>query len=252
MQKGETISVVVSEGAAKIEVPSVVEQSENTARGNLETKGFEVKVEYKESDKQPGEVLEQDPTGGTQAEKGSRVTLTVSKQAERDVPPVTGQQFDAAKSQLETLGFQVKREDVDSEQPANTVVGQTPDGGSKAPKGSEVTLKVSKGPQQPQQVPVPEVRPQTLGQAKQTLGAAGFTNVQVAPNCPADDNAIVTGSDPQGGTPADPATTTVTLTTLGCQGGGNNGGNGNNGDNGGDNDGGFFGGPSGITFREQD
>ncbi|MGA5420838.1 Stk1 family PASTA domain-containing Ser/Thr kinase [Streptomyces lavendulocolor] len=251
MQKGETISVVVSEGAAKIEVPSVVEQSENTARGNLETKGFEVKVEYKESDKQPGEVLEQDPTGGTQAEKGSRVTLTVSKQAERDVPPVTGQQFDAAKSQLETLGFQVKREDVDSEQPANTVVGQTPEGGSKAPKGSEVTLKVSKGPQQPQQVPVPEVRPQTLGQAKQTLGAAGFTNVQVAPNCPADDNAIVTGSDPQVGTPVDPATTTVTLTTLGCQGGGNNGGNGNNGDNDGDNDGGFFGGPSGITFRER-
>ncbi|GGU27874.1 Stk1 family PASTA domain-containing Ser/Thr kinase [Streptomyces lavendofoliae] len=257
MAKGETISVVVSEGAAKVEVPDVTEKSEETAKKALEDKGFEVKVDYKESDKDPGEVLEQDPAGGTQAEKGSKVTLTVSRQAEQNVPPVTGQPFDNAKSQLETLGFTVKREDVDSDQPANTVVEQSPQGDSKAPKGSEITLKVSKGPQQPQQVPVPEVRTQRLGQAKQTLGAVGLTNVQVAQGCPADDNAIVTGSDPQGGTQVDPAATTVTLTTLGCQGGGNgggnggNGGNGNNGDNEGDNDGGFFGGPSGIVFREQ-
>ncbi|MEV3989724.1 Stk1 family PASTA domain-containing Ser/Thr kinase [Streptomyces sp. NPDC049837] len=248
LEEGETINVVVSEGAAKIEVPSVVEQSENTARENLENKGFTVKVEYKESDQEAGEVLSQDPAGGTQAEKGTEVTITVSKQAERNVPPVTGQQFDAAKSQLETLGFTVKREDVDSDQPANTVVGQSPEGDTKAPKGSEVTLKVSKGPQQ-QQVPVPEVRTQTVGQAKQTLGASGFTNIQVAQGCPADDNAIVTDSDPKPGTPVDPASTTVTLTTLGCQ-GGNGGGNGNNGDN--DEDGGFFGGPSGISVRERD
>ncbi|MFF8832008.1 Stk1 family PASTA domain-containing Ser/Thr kinase [Streptomyces sp. NPDC015131] len=254
VQEGETISVVVSEGAAKIEVPDVTEKSEETARKNLEDKGFEVKVAYEESDKQPGEVLSQDPSGGSRAEKGSEVTITVSKQGERNVPPVTGQQFDAAKNQLETLGFTVKRQDVDSDQPANTVVKQSPEGNSSAPKGSEVTLEVSKGPQQ-QQVPVPEVRPQPLGQAKQTLAAAGFTNVQVAPNCPADDNALVAASDPQVGTPVDPATTTVTLTTLGCQGGnqgGNqNGGNqnGGNGDNG--DDGGFFGGPAGITFRER-
>ncbi|RST09263.1 Stk1 family PASTA domain-containing Ser/Thr kinase [Streptomyces sp. WAC05374] len=250
MQEGETLTVVVSEGAAKIEVPDVTEKSEDSAKQQLEEKGFTVKVEYKESEKDPGEVLEQDPAGGTQAEKGTEVTLTVSKQAELNVPPVVGQQFDAAKAQLETLGFTVKREDVDSDQPANTVTGQSPEGNSKAGKGSEVTLKVSKGPQQ-QQVPVPEVRAQTVGQAKQALGGSGFTNIQVAQGCPADDNAIVTDSDPKPGTPVDPATTTVTLTTLGCQ-GGNNGGNGNNGDNEGDNDGGFFGGPSGITFREQD
>lgn len=247
MAKGETVSVIVSEGAAKIEVPSVVEQSEKTARQNLENKGFTVKVDYKESDKQPGEVLDQTPPGGTKAEKGTEVTLTVSKQAEQDVPPVTGQPFDAAKAQLETLGFTVKREDVDSDQPAGTVVEQNPQGG-KAPKGSEVTLKVSKGQQQPQQVPVPEVRLQQLGQVKQTLAASGFTNVQVAQGCPADDAAIVANSDPQPGTPVDPATTTVTLTTVGCQGGGGNGNGGN--DNNGDNDGGFFGGPSGITFRQ--
>ncbi|MFF8291593.1 Stk1 family PASTA domain-containing Ser/Thr kinase [Streptomyces sp. NPDC016309] len=251
LNEGDTVSVVVSEGAAKIEVPDVTEKSEESARKALEDKGFDVKVDYKESDKDPGEVIEQSPTGGSQAEKGSKVTITVSKQAEQDVPPVVGQPFDNAKSQLETLGFTVKREDVDSDQPANTVVKQSPDGNSKAPKGSEVTLQVSKGPQQPQQVPVPEVRLQQLGQVKQTLAASGFTNVQVAQGCPADDAAIVANSDPQPGTPVDPAATTVTLTTVGCQGGNGNGGNGNNGDNDGDNDGGFFGGPSGITFREQ-
>ncbi|MEE1754392.1 Stk1 family PASTA domain-containing Ser/Thr kinase [Streptomyces sp. SP18CS02] len=246
MNEGETITVVVSEGAPKIEVPNVMEQSQETATKTLEDKGFDVKVKPKESDEEPGTVIGQDPEGGTQQEKGTEITITVAKKSQETVPPVVGSQFDAAKAQLETLGFTVARADVDSDKPTGEVVEQNPSADSKADKNSTITLKVSKGPQQ-QQKAVPEVRAQRVSQAKQTLAQNGFTNIQFAPGSSSDDNALVTGMDPQPGTQADPATTQITLTTVG----GNNGNNGG-GDGGGDNDGGLFGGPSGITFRERD
>ncbi|MET7616278.1 Stk1 family PASTA domain-containing Ser/Thr kinase [Streptomyces sp. NPDC005408] len=222
MQQGETIQAVVSEGAPKVEVPDVTEKSLEKAKDELARKGFnDVKVvETESSDQDPGTVLEQDPRGGTQAEKGTKVTLTVAKQAKVTVPPVVGSTFDDAKSQLETLEFTVARVDVDSDQPAGQVTEQDPTGNSKAVKGSTVTLKVSKGPQQTQ-VPVPEVRTRKVSEAKQILAQSGFTNIQFAPGSPTDDNAIVSGMNPQPGTQADPATTTIVLQTIG---GGNNGG----------------------------
>ncbi|MDN3294109.1 Stk1 family PASTA domain-containing Ser/Thr kinase [Streptomyces ficellus] len=245
MKEGETVSVKVSEGAPKVEVPNVMEQSEETATASLKDKGFEVKVEYKESDKDPGEVIEQNPSAGTEAEKGTEVTITVSKQEQQTVAPVVGSQFDAAKQQLETLEFKVTRVDVDSDQPAGTVIEQNPAGNSKAPKGSEVTLKVSKGPQQ--QVPVPNLFGQPLGQAKQLLAQSGLQLGNV--DGPNDDNARVIEQDPAANTPVQP-NQPVNVKTFGGNGGGGDGnGNGNNGD--GDNDGGFFGGPSGIAFRQE-
>ncbi|MBT2390269.1 Stk1 family PASTA domain-containing Ser/Thr kinase [Streptomyces sp. ISL-1] len=235
MPQGETIQVVVSEGAPKVEVPDVREKSLASAREQLSGKEFKVEVRETESDEDPGTVLEQDPKGGTEAEKGSTVTLTVAKQSKIDVPPVVGQQFDAAKGQLETLEFTVARVDVDSDQPAGQVVKQSPEGGQKAAKGTQVTLEVSKGPQQTL-VPVPEIRTKKLSEAKKILEQSGFRSVTFAPGSPTDDNAIVTGLDPQPGTQVDPATTTITITTIGGGGGGNNGGN---------DGGGFFGGAGG-------
>ncbi len=236
MQQGETVQYVLSEGAPKIEVPDVTEKSQTNAQEALQRKGFKFKVEEVESSEQePGTVISQDPRGNSLAEKGTTVNLKVAKEALVNIPPVQGQQFDSAKAQLETLEFKVERQDVDSDQPANTVIEQSPTG--KASKGATITLKVSKGPQQPTGKPVPEVRTQRLGQAKQILAQNGFTNLALAPGSPGDDNAIVTSLDPQPGTQVDPATTTITLTTIG--GGGGNGGN-----NGGGN-GGFIGGGDG-------
>ena len=230
MAQGETIQVVVSEGAPKVEVPDVTEKSLANARDQLQGKKFKVEVKETESDEDPGTVLRQDPKGGTQAESGSTVTLTVAKQSKINVPPVVGAQFDAAKAQLEGLGFTVARVDVDSDQPAGQVTKQSPSGDSRAAKGTQVTLEVSKGPQQTL-VPVPEIRTKKLSEAKQILAQSGFTNITFAPGSSTDDNAIVTGLDPQPGTQVDPATTTITVQTV--DGGGNNGGN---------NGGGFFGG----------
>ena len=130
MQQGETVQVVVSEGAPKVEVPDVTEKSREKAEKALTDKGFKVKiVESESSDEDPGTVpLAGIPRAAPEVEKGTEVTLTVAKQAKVTVPPVVGQQFDAAKAQLETLEFTVARADVDSDQPAGTVISAGPDG----------------------------------------------------------------------------------------------------------------------------
>ncbi|WP_327324819.1 Stk1 family PASTA domain-containing Ser/Thr kinase [Streptomyces sp. NBC_01210] len=231
MKQGETVEVVVSEGAPKIEVPDVTDKPVDKATDILVSKVFKVETKEIESDREPGTVLKQDPQGGSQAEKNSTVTLTVAKQTKINVPLVVGQQFDAAKSQLETLGFQVVRNDVDSEKPLGEVIEQDPAGNSKAAKNTTVTLKVSKGPPQ-QTAQVPQLIAQTLGQAKQLLAQAGLQLGTV--DGPNDDNARVFAQDPQAGQPATP-NQQVNVRTFAGDGGGN-------GNNGGGVNGGTFGG----------
>ncbi|MER6101366.1 Stk1 family PASTA domain-containing Ser/Thr kinase [Streptomyces sp. NPDC001832] len=233
MAERETVTVVVSTGAPKVEVPDVVEKTEETARKELEDKGFTVNVTAVESEKTAGRVIKQDPEGNTKAEKNSEVTITVAKQATQKVPPVVDRDYDAAVAQLNGLGFtNISRTDVDSDKPANQVISQTPPGNSMQPPTTQIVLTVSKGPQQQPQVAVPEVRAKKVSEAKQMLAQAGFTNIQFANGSSQDDNAIVAGIDPQPGTQVDPANTPITLTTVG----GNGNGNGNDK---------FFGGPSG-------
>lgn len=232
MRENDTVTVVVSTGAPKVEVPDVTEKSEESARKNLEEKGFKVTVVPSESsDAEPGTVLDQDPKGGTKAEPESEVKITVARQKTQNVPPVIGKSYDEAVAQLNGVGFKnVSRSDVDSDKPAGEVIDQNPAPDGKKPLDTPIILKVSKGPTQPATKPIPEVRFKTVGEAKQLLAAQGFTQIQFASGGPTDDNARVISIDPAPGTQADPATTVVTLTT----GGGNGNGNGN-----------IFGGPSG-------
>ncbi|MER5356710.1 Stk1 family PASTA domain-containing Ser/Thr kinase [Streptomyces sp. NPDC002785] len=229
MAQKEIVEVVVSTGAPKVEVPDVTEKSEESARKYLEDKGFTVNVTAVESEKTAGTVIKQDPEGNTKAEKNSEVTITVAKQATQKVPPVVERDYDAAVAQLKGVGFtNISRTDEDSDKPANQVTNQTPPANSMQPLTAQIVLTVSKGPQQPAQVAVPEVRTKTVSEAKQMLAQAGFTNIQFANGSSPDDNAIVSGIDPQPGTQVDPANTPITLTTVGGNGNGN-----------------IFGGPSG-------
>lgn len=147
MDKDGTVTVVVSAGAPKVEIPNVLEKSEDGAREVLEDKGFTVNVTAEESEKTEGTVIEQDPKGGAKAEEGAEITITVAVQTTDPMPDVRTRQYDAAVAQLNQLGFtNVSRADVDSEKPAGEVVEQTPAGPSKQAKDVQIVLKVSKGP----------------------------------------------------------------------------------------------------------
>ncbi|WP_351230269.1 Stk1 family PASTA domain-containing Ser/Thr kinase [Streptomyces sp. NPDC002133] len=222
MNEGETINVIVSEGAPLIEVPDVTDLKEESATRALEKAGFVVKPKSVKSEETPGTVVDQDPKGGSKAEKGAEVTLQIAKQETFPVPDVVGQQIVNARDQLTKLGFTVSEQQVDSDKPAGEVVAQDPSGNSNRPKSTPVTLQVSKGPQTTQ-IPMPEARFRTVTQARAELEAAGFRNIQVQNSN--DGNAQVIAQNPPPGTPVDPATTPVVLGAVGPN-GGNNGGNG--------------------------
>ncbi|MCH0538745.1 Stk1 family PASTA domain-containing Ser/Thr kinase [Streptomyces sp. MUM 203J] len=236
VEENTPIEVWVSEGAPMVKVPSVLQQDEDLASTNLKNEGFKVTVEREESDKTEGSVIRQSPDGNTEAEKGSEVTITIATQAKVPVPNVVTQQFDTAKAQLEGLKFNVLRDEVDNDQPAGTVIEQSPAGGEQAAKGSNVTLKVSKGPQV-QKVQVPALKGRLLSQAQQEAGARGLQLAIV--EGPNDPNALVVDQDPKAGKRIDPGTP-VEIKTRSLT-GGDNRGTGDDGSNDGGNQGGLFG-----------
>ncbi|MFJ1858823.1 Stk1 family PASTA domain-containing Ser/Thr kinase [Streptomyces anulatus] len=222
MDKDGTVTVVVSAGAPKVEIPNVLEKSEDGAREVLEGKGFTVNVTAEESEKTEGTVIEQDPKGGAKAEEGAEITITVAMQTTDPMPDVRTRQYDAAVAQLNQLGFtNVSRADVDSEKPAGEVIEQTPAGPSKQAKDVQIVLKVSKGPAQPEQVQIPgDIGGKSYQDAKGQLEGLGFV-VALAPNSVDKPNARVVTSSPAPTTQA-PKGSTVTLVTI--EGGGNGGG----------------------------
>ncbi|AXI72674.1 MULTISPECIES: Stk1 family PASTA domain-containing Ser/Thr kinase [Streptomyces] len=232
MEKNGTVTVMVSSGAPKIEVPDVLEKSEDGARKALEDKGFSVNVTAVESDKTEGTVIEQKPKGGSEAEDGSEVTITVAKKETLDLPDMRTRTFAAAEQQLRGIGFtNISRTDVDSEEPKDTVIEQTPQPGKHA-KDAQIVLKVSKGPAEPpepEKTQVPQIQGMKLGEAKAKLQEAGLQvgNVQGSQ----DDNAIVAVVQPGVGETVDKNSAVNIFATPG--GGGDQGG------------GGIFGGPSG-------
>ncbi|MFE5596434.1 Stk1 family PASTA domain-containing Ser/Thr kinase [Streptomyces sp. NPDC056549] len=231
MDADGTVQVYVSEGAPLVEVPDVVEQSQERAEESLKAKNFKVKVDQEESEEDPGTVLRQNPDGGTKAEQNSTITITVAKKQLSELPSFKGRTYDQAVQQLNAIGFMsVSKEEVDSTEPAGTVVDQTPQGPSNQPKDVQVVLKVSKGPQQTQvQIPV-DIAGKKYKDVKAQLEALGLTVVQAGSD---KEDATVINSSPAAGSPINTGET-VTVFTMGGGGGGDN----NNGNPGG---GGFFG-----------
>ncbi|MFJ2891662.1 Stk1 family PASTA domain-containing Ser/Thr kinase [Streptomyces sp. NPDC087305] len=237
VNKGDTINLVVSTGAPKVVVPSVVGQSVDDATSTLEGDKYKfvVKTKQKVSGEDPGTVLDQDPALGAEVQKGTTITLTVAKaQAKSTVPDVSGKSCDDAKAQMQQNDLvgnctEVATTDTNLN---GKVVATSPAAGTQVDKNSAVNIQIGKV----SQTQVPNVVGQTVKNAKQILQQNGFTNIQFADNSDQGDNAIVTQQDPGQGTQVnDPGSTQINLTSVGT-------GNGNGGNNGG---GGFFGGLNG-------
>jgi serine/threonine-protein kinase len=113
------------------------------------------------------------------------------------VPGVIGTQADQARTVLEQRGFQVGVDRKKSMSPIDQVIGQDPGAGTKAKKGSTVTLTVSDGPP-PQVIPAVEGLP--TKDAVRQLQKAGF---KVTVNLESSDTVkkgLVISTTPEGGT----------------------------------------------------
>jgi eukaryotic-like serine/threonine-protein kinase len=148
VDEGTTVLLSVSKGQETVAVPDVLDQTEESARSELQAKGFEVQVVNASSDTTPeGFVSAQSPDPGTDAAKGSTVTITVSTgPSTTTVPNVVGKDKNEAKQELQDAGFKVDMQDVPVSDPTqnNVVQDQDPAGGSDAPNGSTVTIFVGK------------------------------------------------------------------------------------------------------------
>jgi beta-lactam-binding protein with PASTA domain/predicted Ser/Thr protein kinase len=198
IDKGNQVTIFVSEGAPKTDVPDVRGKSSLEAVQALNDANLKAKVVSVNSDKPADTVLAQDPAPGKKVKQDTVVRINVSKGPQPiSVPDVSGLQFDQASAQLTSQGFQVARTDIDSTQPANTVLAESPAPSSTAPKGSTVTLTVSKGPATSQ---VPDVTNQDPDTATATLDASGF-KVKRTQQDVTDPNLdqIVVSQDPPGG-----------------------------------------------------
>ncbi len=144
---GSTVTLIVSTGKEKVEVPSVVGQSQGDADTTLRAAGFGVSITERESSSaEPGTVISQDPAGGSEADRGSTVAIVVAKKATTaPVPNTVGTDEATAIDRIQGEGFRVsiERVPVSDEADEGTVVDQNPTGG-RAKVGSTVTIVVGR------------------------------------------------------------------------------------------------------------
>jgi serine/threonine-protein kinase len=146
LEVGKRVRLNVSKGREPVAVPPVVGQPYDSAKATLEAAGFKVAQRFVESDQPKGIVVEQAPAGNALVAEGTTVTLATSKgPKESTVPDVTSQDEETARATLEQSGFKVEvvREPTDDDTADGFVLRQDPEGGTKAPRGSKVTIVVA-------------------------------------------------------------------------------------------------------------
>ena len=146
VDKGSSVTLVVSSGPEQVAVPDVTGKTYDEASSTLQAAGLKVTRTDRESDQDPGTVLAQNPKGGVQVATGSTVALVVAKAPSTvDVPDVTGEDVATAVRKLSSEGFEINQQtrDVNSPEGDGVVIEQDPAKG-KAKKGSSVTIIVGK------------------------------------------------------------------------------------------------------------
>jgi beta-lactam-binding protein with PASTA domain/predicted Ser/Thr protein kinase len=208
--KGNPVTIVVSTGLPKADVPDVVGDQATDAVEAITARGLKPAVHHINSDKETGTVTGQDPAPGKHVVKGTRVRINVSDGPKPiAIPPVVGVPYEQAAAELQGAGFAVARRDVDSNDPRGTVVQEDPPANNLAAKGSTVTLYVSKGPTESV---VPDVSSFSRTDAIATLRNSGFKVVVDTSDVqdPSLDG-VVLFQTPAAGTSVAPGTT-VTIT----------------------------------------
>ena len=155
------------------EVPSLSGLSLAEAKSQAENAGL--KAERGNSafcKEKKNHVCKTDPASGEKVDRDTVITLVMSKgPAPQEVPDVNGSAFDDAKQQLNDAGFKVRKkaeETADAE--PDTVLGQDPEAGQKAQKGSVITLTVAAEAT----TNVPDVTGKSYEEAEGQLKALGF------------------------------------------------------------------------------
>ena len=160
VSKHTTIEVVVSSGLVgnTKEVPDVSGKSEADAQKELEDAGFKVTSSFQYDDSvENGNVISTNPVAGTKAEKGTQITMLVSKGSDKKtVPNVRGMEDSAAQNTIKNYGFNVGTVTYQYSDSVSKglVISQGVASGTKAAAGTSISLVVSSGPKPEEKIEV--------------------------------------------------------------------------------------------------
>lgn len=148
MNNWETL--LAGEVDEQVEMPQFEGQIYQTVLENQEyVTNFTFKVlEGNDPDKQPGEILKQNPKAGIMVKKGREVELTINGEVKKvQVPELTNYAQDDAINVLKSYNLGFKSETVaDDNIEIGKVVSTDPPANTEVSEGTVITLKVSKGP----------------------------------------------------------------------------------------------------------
>ena len=195
-----------------VAVPTVVGLSQANAKAQIEAAGFvwELNSEKVASDSvEEGSVASTDPAGGTQAEKGSTVRVTISSGPDSVVLPdnLVGMTPEDARKAIEALGlkWELDSSKVASDTVAEGKVAQTnPSPGSKVKAGQTIRVYLSSGSDE---VEVPDLDGMSQDQARSALKAVGLELGNVTSVDSEKDKDRIVAQDPATGTKVKKGTT---------------------------------------------
>ena len=147
VERGSAVKLYVSTGPAQVAVPDVVGATRDEAIATLTNAGFRYSTSEQESaDADPGDVIAQDPGGGTDADPGSTIAIVVARAPPVEVPSVVGSSADDARAALEAESLVVRQSPVDVTDPAQDgiVVDQRPTPGTSVADGAPVRIFVGR------------------------------------------------------------------------------------------------------------
>ena len=197
-----------------VTMPAVGGRRIAVARRQLEALGLEVGVREVFEARPAGTVIGQSIRAGTEVERGSPVTLRVSKGPQPvPVPKVVGAARQAAETTLRGAGFEVRVQEAPSDDvPAGAVISQDPAAAAQAKRGDTITIVVSTGREQAE---VPSVIGLTEIEARRAISEAGL-EVAVEPQASATIEAgLVIESNPRPGAAVDPGSTVTIVVSSG-------------------------------------
>jgi eukaryotic-like serine/threonine-protein kinase len=143
------IKLVVSSGPDQIAMPTVIGQTQDAAKANLEAAPFNFKVTVtteETSDVAAGIVIRTNPPAQTLVTKGGDVTIVVSAGAPPiEVPNVVGATEAQARAALSQFDVSTTIKDLAAGDPNDgKVVAQSVVSGQKLPAGSKITLTIGR------------------------------------------------------------------------------------------------------------
>jgi beta-lactam-binding protein with PASTA domain/predicted Ser/Thr protein kinase len=144
---GSAVAVVVGKEQTTVAVPDVSGQTEDQAKQTLTNAGFQTQSTEVDGAGQEGSVVGTNPQAGTRVEKGSTITLQVSKGNRTEMPNVVGQTVNDAARTLSAAGItknvQAQGQQVSDSSQNNRVLAQSvPAGTAIDPDNTQITLTI--------------------------------------------------------------------------------------------------------------